>query len=148
MKIIIAGCGKVGFTLAEHLSHEHHDVTILDNRDLPLQRAAAALDVLCVKGNCTSVPTLEDAGAGEADVVIAATNSDEVNMLCCLCAKRAGAGHTIARVRGEEYSLNVNGLKQNLGIDTVINPEYSLPFRRQCGYLPQGPGGAGELCLP
>ena len=125
LKIIIAGCGKVGFTLAEHLSHEHHDVTILDNRDLPLQRAAAVLDVLCVKGNCTSVPTLEDAGAGEADVVIAATNSDEVNMLCCLCAKRAGAGHTIARVRGEEYSLNVNGLKQNLGIDTVINPEYS-----------------------
>ena len=125
MNIIIAGSGKVGMTLAEHLSHEHHNITVIDVRDDVLRKASDALDVMCLKGSCTSLSILQDAGAADADVVIAATNSDEVNMLCCHCARRLGAGYTVARVRNAEYFNDVKGLKSELGIDMVINPEYA-----------------------
>lgn len=84
MNIIIAGNGKVGLTLAEHLSEEAHNVTIIDTRDLALRRASEALDVMCIKGSCTSLSVLQEANAAEADVVIAATSSDEINMLCAI----------------------------------------------------------------
>ena len=125
MNIIIAGDGKVGATLAEHLSKEHHDVTIIDTRDSALRRAADVLDVMCIKGSCTSLSTLQDAGAADADVVIAATSSDEINMLCCHCARRLGAKYTVARVRNAEYFSDTEGLKSELGIDMIINPEYA-----------------------
>lgn len=125
MNIIIAGDGKVGMTLAEHLSREHHNVTIIDTRDAALQKASDVLDVMCLKGNCTSLSVLQDAGAADADVVIAATSSDEVNMLCCHCARRLGSGYTVARVRNAEYFSDVEGLKSELGIDMIINPEYA-----------------------
>ena len=83
MKILIAGCGKVGMTLAQHLSAENHDVTIVDIRDAALKRASDALDVMCIKGSATSMPVLRQAQADRSDVVIAATGSDEINMLCC-----------------------------------------------------------------
>ena len=97
MKIIIVGDGKVGFALAEHLSQEEHDVTVIDTNDDALRRASEALDVLCVKGNGASLSALREAEAGSADVVIAATSMDEINMVCSLAAKRLGAKYTIAR---------------------------------------------------
>ncbi len=123
LKIIIVGVGKVGFTLAEHLSKEGHDVTIIDVGDAALQHASDTLDVMCVKGNGATVATLRESGADAADVVIAATDADEVNMICSLTAKTLGAKFVIARVRNVEYTSELSSLKRELGIDMVINPE-------------------------
>ena len=125
MKIIIVGDGKVGFTLAEHLSKEDHDVTIVDMNDAALKRASDTLDVMCVKGNGAAISVLRDAGTDSADIVIAATNLDEVNMVCCLTAKRLGAKYVIARIRNVEYMAGQSALKRELGIDLVINPEHA-----------------------
>lgn len=123
MNIIIAGAGKVGITLAEHLSAEDHSVTIIDTQDDTLLKVSNQLDVMCVKGNCASQAVLRQAGAADADILIAATNSDEINILCCHCAHQIGAAYTVARVRSNEYIADVQGLKHDLGIDMIINPE-------------------------
>lgn len=123
MKIIIIGTGKVGFSLAEQLLNEKHDITIVDTQDSALRRATDALDIMSVKGNGVSTDTLREAGAEDADLLVAATNSDEVNMVCCLTAKHLGAKYTIARIRNLEYNLGLHELKKNMGIDMVINPE-------------------------
>ena len=99
MKIIIVGSGKVGFTLAEQLVREQHDVTIVDLREESLRRASDMLDVMVIHGNGVSTSTLREAGADTADLLVAATKSDEVNMVCCLTAKNMGTGYTIARIR-------------------------------------------------
>lgn len=123
MKIIIIGTGKVGFSLAEQLLNEKHDITIVDTQDSALRRATDALDIMSVKGNGVSTDTLRESGAEDADLLVAATNSDEVNMVCCLTAKHLGAKYTIARIRNPEYNLGLHELKKNMGIDMVINPE-------------------------
>jgi len=123
LKIIIVGDGKVGFTLAEHLSREEHDVTIIDTSDNALQKASDTLDVMCIKGNGASLSALKEAGADTADLLIAVTNLDEVNMVCCLTGKRLGAKYTIARVRNFEYTAAQGMLKMGMGIDLLINPE-------------------------
>ena len=123
MKIIIVGSGKVGFTLADQLVREQHDVTIVDLREESLRRASDMLDVMVIHGNGVSTSTLREAGADTADLLVAATNSDEVNMVCCLTAKNMGTGYTIARIRDLEYSNSLVELRRNLKIDMVINPE-------------------------
>ncbi len=125
MKIVIIGNGKVGFTLAEHLSREDHDVTIVDTDYDALKRASDTLDVMCVKGNGAAISTLEEAGADTADVVIASTDLDEVNMVTCTTAKHMGAKYVIARIRSTDYTMagSLTSLKSKLGIDMVINPE-------------------------
>lgn len=123
LKIIIIGDGKVGFTLAEHLSQEDHDVTVVDTDPAALKRASEALDVMCVRGNGAALSVLQEAGADSADVVIAATNMDEINMVCCLTAKHMGARYVIARIRNVEYTVGQSALKRELGIDLAINPE-------------------------
>lgn len=119
------GTGKVGHALAEHLSREEHDVTIIDTNDDALRKADEVLDVMCIKGNGASSETLREAGAAHADILIAATSLDEVNILCCLTAKRLGTAYTIARVRNVEYSSEIDSLRTLLGIDLLINPEKS-----------------------
>lgn len=123
MKIIIVGDGKVGFTLAEHLSQEEHNVTVIDTNDDALRHASESLDVMCVKGNGASISVLKESGAESADVLIAATSLDEINMVCCLTAKQLGAKFTIARVRNVEYAMELSHMKRELGIDLAINPE-------------------------
>lgn len=123
MKIVIVGNGKVGFSLAEQLVREKYDVIIVDMREDTLRRAADALDIMSVKGNGISAATLIEAGVPEADLMVAATNSDEINMVCCLTAKHLGAKYTIARIRNPEYNAGLSDLKRNMGIDMVINPE-------------------------
>ena len=123
MDIVIVGCGKVGFSLAEQLVLEEHNITIVDQSEAILRRAGDQLDVMTVRGNGVSVATLREAGVDSADLLVAATSSDEVNMVCCLTAKNLGAGYTIARIRNPEYTSSLAELRRNLKIDMVINPE-------------------------
>jgi len=123
MKIIIIGDGKVGYSLAENLSNENNDVTIIDKNSEALKKASEYLDVMCIKGNGLSAKTLLEAGVKEVDLLIAATSSDEMNMVCTLTAKKLGAHHTIARIRDPEYANELSVLKIDLGLDMVINPE-------------------------
>lgn len=123
MNIVIVGSGKVGFTLAEQLVKEEHDVTIVDSDEEALRRAGDQLDIMTVRGNGVSAATLREAGAEGADLLVAATNSDEVNMVCSLTAKGLGTKYTIARIRNQEYTASVAELRRDLKIDMVINPE-------------------------
>ena len=123
MKIVIVGNGKVGFSLAEQLVREEHDITVVDVREDSLRRASDMLDIMVVRGNGVSAATLREAGADTADLLVAATNSDEVNMVCCLTAKNQGTKYTIARIRNPEYTTSLAELRRNLKIDMVINPE-------------------------
>ena len=104
MRILVVGDGKVGHTLAEHLTAEGHDVVIIDRDEEVLQHCEDTLDVLFIRGNGANAKTLIEADVAQADIVIAATASDETNMLCCLVAKRLGAKYTIARIRDPEYN--------------------------------------------
>lgn len=123
MKIIIVGCGKVGYVLTEQLCKEGHDITVIDNDEEKLERVSANVDAYCVHGNGTSHETQLEAGIKEADLLISVTGSDEINMLCCLIAKKTGNCQTIARVRKPEYDDEVSFLKEELGLSMAINPE-------------------------
>ena len=123
MKIVIVGGGKVGYTLASQLSVEHHDIVLVDASAVALHRADSTLDIMCVEGNGASVSVLKEAGAADADLVIAVTNGDEANLVCCLIAKKLGARHTVARVRNTDYRRDAEMLKQEIGLDMVINPD-------------------------
>ncbi len=123
MKIIIVGDGKVGFTLSEHLSKEGHDVTIIDNRDEVLQKTIESLDVITIRGNGASSSVLLKAQVNKADLLIAATSSDEVNMICCLIGKKLGVKKTIARIRNPEYSEQLAMMEDEMGLSMIVNPE-------------------------
>ena len=123
MKIIIVGCGKVGTTLAEQLNRENHDITLIDCDSEALQSISDSTDVMSVTGNGAVYQVQMEAGIKEADLLIATTNSDELNMLCCLIAKKAGNCHTIARIRNPEYSAEINYIREELNLSLAINPE-------------------------
>ena len=123
MKIIIVGNGKVGYAIAGQLAVENHDVIMVDSAPSALQKADSSLDIMCVEGNGASISVLKNAGAADADLVIAVTNGDETNLVCCLIAKKLGAKHTIARVRNTDYRRDADMLKEEIGLDMVINPD-------------------------
>ena len=123
MKIVIVGGGKVGYAIAGQLSVEHHDIVLVDGSAAALHRADSTLDIMCVEGNGASISVLKEAGAADADLVIAVTNGDETNLVCCLIAKKLGARHTVARVRNTDYRRDAEMLKQEIGLDMVINPD-------------------------
>ena len=123
MKIIIVGGGKVGQATAKHLSSEGHDIVLVDKNYERIHHLSDKLDVMCIKGNGLRTSVLLAAGVEDADLIITATPSDEINMLCCLTAKRLGAKHTIARIRDPEYSEELSTLRKEMGLDMVINPE-------------------------
>ena len=127
MKIIIIGNGKVGYTLAQQLSGdgEDHDLILIDKNPDALRNADGVLDILCMEGSGASIQVLLEAGVRSADLVVAVTGSDELNMLCCLIAKKLGAKHTVARVRSPEYYKEANLLKREIGVSMIINPEYA-----------------------
>jgi len=128
MNIVIVGNGKVGFTLAEQLVREQHNVTIIDQRQDSVRRASDMLDIMAICGNGVSAAVLQEAGVSSADLLVAATNSDEVNMVCCLLAKNLGTKYTIARIRNPEYNSSLDELRKNLKIDMIINPESATAF--------------------
>ena len=123
MQIVIVGAGKVGNTLASHLVAEGHNVTVVDNNERVLNQVGNTLDVIGYSGNGATYTTLMEADVSKADLLIATTASDEINILCCLTAHKLGTQHTIARVRNPEYSEKSGFLRDGLGISMVINPE-------------------------
>lgn len=123
MNIIIIGCGKVGLTLAELLAAEKHDVVLVDESSQRLSSVPEEIDALRILGNGASINTQIEAGIETADILIAVTGSDELNLLCCLIAKKAGHCHTIARVRNPIYNKELDFIKVKLGISMIINPE-------------------------
>lgn len=125
MNIIIVGCGKVGSTLAEHLSMEGNDITVIDRKYEVVQRLSNKLDIMGMAGSGSSYNVQLEAGVEDADLLIAVTGSDELNLLCCLIAKKAGDCQTIARVRNPEYNKEIQYLKEELGLAMVINPEHA-----------------------
>ena len=123
MKIIVVGCGRVGYVLTEQLNKEGHDVTVIDKDEEKIQRISSSMDVYGISGNGTSHNVQMEAGIKEADLLISVTDSDEINMLCCLIAKKTGNCQTIARIRKPEYYEEVSFLKEELGLSMTINPE-------------------------
>ncbi len=124
MNIIIAGCGKVGQKLAEKISHEEdNNITVVDINRVAVRETTDSYDIMGVVGNCTGMDTLNEAGIKDADILIAVTGSDEINLLTCLIAKKMGDCQTIARVSKPEYHEEIKLIKDDLGLTMVINPE-------------------------
>ena len=124
MNIVIVGDGKVGSTLVEHLSMEGHNVVIIDRDQNLVEHIVNSFDVMGICGNGANYEVQLEAGVDSADLFIAVTSSDELNILSCLMAKKAGAGHTVARVRNPDYLNQIPFFKDALGISMVVNPEY------------------------
>lgn len=123
MNILIVGAGKVGEALIENLSKEKHDIIVVDEKIELVEKLVDTYDIIGTVGNGASYDVLINAKIQKADMLIAVTNSDEINMLCCIIGKKLGVKDTIARVRNPEYSLQLDLLQQEMGIDMVINPE-------------------------
>lgn len=123
MQIIIVGCGNVGATLTEQLSKEGHNISVIDMNAAKVEEVSNRYDVMGIVGNGASFLVQNEAGISEADLMIAVTASDELNLLCCLIAKKAGDCHTIARVRNPIYNKEIAFIKEELGLSMVINPE-------------------------
>jgi len=123
MQIIIVGCGKVGYTLVEQLNNENHNIVVIDTNEEKVRNITDELDAMGVVGNGASYQTLLEAGIQETDLLIAVTNSDEQNLLCCVIAKKAGNCKTIARVRNPIYYDELDFLREELGLAMIINPE-------------------------
>jgi trk system potassium uptake protein TrkA len=124
MKIIIAGAGKVGETLAGQLTDEGYNVTMIDTRTEVLEACVGEYDVIAVHGNCAGVGTLREAGIENADLLICATGNDEVNLLTSVTAHALNKKlHTIARIRDPEYAENVIRMRKDFGLSMAFNPE-------------------------
>lgn len=125
MRIVIVGCGNVGATLTEQLSQEGHNITVIDEKQSVVNLVTNNYDVMGVVGNGASFETQSEAGVRDADLLIAVTGKDELNLLCCLIAKKSANCHTIARVSNPVYSREINFIKDELGLSMIINPQYA-----------------------
>ncbi len=124
MNIIIAGGGRVGSTLARQLSAEGCDLTLIDSDDSVLRSGMERYDMIGISGNCASMEVLKQAGVANADLLIAVTNADEINLLCCTIAHALNPGlRTVARIRNPEYTEQIYELRDTFGLSMVINPE-------------------------
>lgn len=125
MKIIVVGCGKVGMTITAQLVKEKHDITLIDVNADVISDMTNRYDVMGVVGNGASLSVQMEADVDSTDLLIAVTDSDELNLLCCLIAKKAGNCSTIARVRNPVYSKEIGFIKDELGLSMTINPEFA-----------------------
>ena len=124
MNIIIAGDGKVGATLVRQLSSEGHDLTLIDLNPRPREASADRYDVIFVQGNCASMQVLQQAGVKDAQLLIAVTGADELNLLCCMTAQGLNpALHTIARIRNPEYIQQIHQMRSIFNLSFSVNPE-------------------------
>ena len=123
MRIIVVGCGKVGRTIVERLSGEGHDIAVIDTDSDVITDVTDNFDVMGVVGNGASYSVLKEAGIEDTNLLIAATDSDELNLLCCLFAKKAGDCSTVARVRNPLYNDEIGYIREELGLSMTINPE-------------------------
>lgn len=125
MRIVIVGAGKLGYSIAELLSQEEYDIVVVDKEAGQLENIKENLDVLTMTANGSSPITMDDPDIAGADVLIAVTGSDEVNMVCCILAKKHGIHHTVARIRDMQFMSEAKEyLKKNFDIDLMLNPEY------------------------
>ena len=122
------------------LSEEGHNVTVIDTNKARVEHLSESYDVMGIVGNGSSITTLSEAGIEEADVFIAVTGSDELNLLCCMFAKKAGHCHAIARVRNPSYSHELDFIKKQIGISAIINPE--MAAAREISHLLRFPGAS------
>ena len=125
MNIIIVGCGKVGRTLAEELNEEDNNITVIDTDAAKVKALSEMTDVMGIVGNGAMHSVQKEAGIEDADLLIAVTGSDELNLLCCLIAKKAGDCQTIARIKNPQYSSESEYFMDELGLAMVINTEYA-----------------------
>lgn len=124
MKIIVVGAGKVGYSVAQRLVQDEHDVYVIEQSPERIKNLENSLDVSLVQGNGSSLPLLREIGMDDVGMLIAVTDSDEVNLLACAVAKIAGIPRTIARVRDNDYLDAANKkVQDSLGVDLIINPE-------------------------
>jgi trk system potassium uptake protein TrkA len=137
LRIIIVGCGKVGATLIKELDKEGHEITIIDRKAEKIQEITNMYDIMGIVGNGASYSVQKEAGIESADLIIAVTDSDELNLLCCTIARRERSCAAIARVRTPDYSKEVGYIRERLGLALVINPE--LETAREAARI---------LCLP
>lgn len=124
MKIVIAGAGRIGGTVAKVLSEEGHDITLIDHDPETIRIASNSMDIICVEGKAADPETLREAGVSEAGLVLAATEKDEVNMVCGIASRKLGAEHVIARIRDPQYLHQTEFLRDVLGLSQIVNPEY------------------------
>lgn len=147
VKIIIAGDGKVGMTLTRQLSAEGHDLTLIDNDLSALESSEERYDIMVVHGNCASMPVLRQAGILEADLLIAATGADEINLLCCMSAHQMNKKlHTIARIRNPEYTSQIYEIRDAFALSLTVNPERQAA--EEIEKLLKYPGFRGGIRLP
>lgn len=125
MKIIIVGGGKIGFFIADQLTRENHDVVLIDNDRRVVKWVNDRLDIMVMYGNGATRLVQEEADVEHADLLIAATPHDEVNLICCIVARKLGCPNTIARVRDAEYAEQLYFLKEELGLSMTVNPEWA-----------------------
>lgn len=123
MKIIIVGCGKIGSSIATELNNENHEIVVVDIDHEAVSNLSNSLDILGIEGNGATYDVLMEAGVDTADLLVAATALDEINIYTCLMAKSAGVSNTIARVRNPEYTKDLFRVKDQLGLSMAINPE-------------------------
>lgn len=123
MKIVIVGDGKVGAALTEELSKEGHDIVVIDKNSNVLKKTMETFDVMGIQGNGASLKVQKEADVQSSDLLIAVTSGDEINLMCCILAKKLGVGNTIARVRNPEYEEQLYFLKDELGLSMTVNPE-------------------------
>lgn len=125
MNIIIIGSGTVGAAICAQLAKEGHDITVIDNNSETLTEISNTYDVTSMLGNGADIGLLREAGAEGADILLAVTAMDEINMLCCYAAKKLGTAHTIARVRNPEYTSFMHLMREDMNLSMTINPEYA-----------------------
>ncbi len=124
MRIVVVGAGKLGYSIAELLSKEQFDVVVIDEDETQLEAVKNTLDVLTIAANGASPVTMADPDVKGADILIAVTASDEVNMVACILAKKHDITHTVARIRDMQFvSEGKDYLKENFDIDLILNPE-------------------------
>ncbi len=124
MKIMLAGGGKVGESLTSLLSAEGYDVTVIDKDKAALESIVENFDVFSMNGNCASMEVLEEAGVKDTDLLIAVTDSDEVNLLCSATAHSLNPKlHTIARIRNPEYTGQIYKMRDTFSLSMVFNPD-------------------------
>ena len=123
MKIVLVGGGKVGYTIARQLTREGHDIILVDIDPQVVESVNESLDLMAICGNGANLEVLKAAEAGNADLLIACTAQDELNLLSCIFARKLGCGNTIARVRTPEYAEQMYFIKDELGLSMSINPE-------------------------
>lgn len=123
MNIIVLGAGKVGTALAQKLTEERHNVTVIDKNQERLDNITEFYDVMGINGNGTSIEVLREAGVENADLFISVTGADEINLLSCMFARKAGKCRVIARVRNPAYNQEIEFIQNQLGISAIINPD-------------------------